>query len=226
MQTLAGAGGAVFAQELHSRRPAGAAALLTSPAAWPAKSFQVRASASAGAADINAEGRSGIAGFSGGVGAAGFAPDAVEAPAPVKAVVTAVLPWWRRWQGTNRRLRQQLSAYGIAGLIAYGFCNTLYYTVAFVVFWVYVVKVPKGLGWTKTAAYFAEVMAFTWTCSQVTKIARAGLALGLAPVVDGALLYVQCRIGLRSRAATAWLFAGIMLTVAGLVFTGLVTIWS
>lgn len=58
------------------------------------------------------------------------------------------------------------------------------------------------------------------------QIPRAALALGLAPVVDGALYYVQCRIGLRSRAATAWLFAGVMLTVAALVFTGLVTIWS
>ena len=51
---------------------------------------------------------------------------------------------WREWQNKNRRLQQQLKSYGMAGLIAYGLCNTLYYTFAFLFIWVYIAKVPRG----------------------------------------------------------------------------------
>jgi hypothetical protein len=41
-------------------------------------------------------------------------------------------------------LQQQLTSYGMAGLVAYGVLNTLYYTVAFVVYWTWVVQAERG----------------------------------------------------------------------------------
>ena len=58
------------------------------------------------------------------------------------------------------------------------------------------------------------------------QVARAGLALALAPIVDGCLLMVQCRLGLRSRSASFWLVAGVMLSLAALIFGTIVAIWS
>lgn len=46
----------------------------------------------------------------------------------------------------ERRLRQQLKSLGLAGVVAYGLFNTIYYTVAFLFIWIYVAKVPSGEG--------------------------------------------------------------------------------
>lgn len=48
--------------------------------------------------------------------------------------------------------------------------NALYYSGAFLFFWVYVFKVERGLGLAATAQRFAAVMASVWAGSQV----RAG----------------------------------------------------
>ncbi len=55
---------------------------------------------------------------------------------------------------------------------------------------------------------------------------RAGAALALAPIVDGVLLMVQCRLGLRSRSSTFWLVIGIMLSFAALMFGFVIMLWS
>ena len=80
-----------------------------------------------------------------------------------------------------------------------GIFNTLYYTVSFLVFWCWVVKVPTGQGLAATAKAFAQVMASVWAGSQVTKAPRAAAALMLAPLVDLLMGALQRTLGLRSR---------------------------
>ena len=48
------------------------------------------------------------------------------------------------WLAESRRLRTQLQTYGVAGLLAYGLLNTIYYSAAFLIIWLYIVKVPRG----------------------------------------------------------------------------------
>lgn len=46
--------------------------------------------------------------------------------------------------GNLGRLQQQIKAFGLAGVVAYGLFNTLYYTAAFLIIWTKVLKVPSG----------------------------------------------------------------------------------
>jgi hypothetical protein len=41
-------------------------------------------------------------------------------------------------------LRERLAGLGVAGVVAYGLLNTLYYTAAFYFVWTYVARVPRG----------------------------------------------------------------------------------
>lgn len=41
-------------------------------------------------------------------------------------------------------MRQQIQGLGVAGIVAYGLLNTLYYSVAFLFVWLYIAKVPSG----------------------------------------------------------------------------------
>jgi hypothetical protein len=66
-----------------------------------------------------------------------------------------------------QQLREQLQRYGLAGLLAYGLLNTAYYSCTFLFVWVYVAKVPHGLGLQGAALKFLEVFALTWGGSQV-----------------------------------------------------------
>lgn len=54
--------------------------------------------------------------------------------------------------------------------------------------------------------------------SQVTKLARAGAAVAMAPAVDGLLLMVQCRLGLQSRQQAFWLLISTLLLITAAVF--------
>jgi hypothetical protein len=128
----------------------------------------------------------------------------------------------------SRELGAALRSYGLAGVLAYGLLNTLYYTCAFLVVWVYVLKVPAGLGTAAAARRFGETFVVVWAGSQVTKLARAGGALVLAPVANALLDRVQARLPerLRSRgvAFTAAVCACVL--VALLLFSGVVLLWS
>jgi hypothetical protein len=64
-------------------------------------------------------------------------------------------------------LRERLQRYGLSGVLAYGLLNTLYYSCMFLFVWVYVAKVPSGLGLPGAARKFLEVFALTWGGSQV-----------------------------------------------------------
>lgn len=101
--------------------------------------------------------------------------------------------------------QSRLAAYGVAGVVAYGILNTLYYTVAFVAAWFFLQPEPPapGQGWGGAVKSVGLVMAGTWVGSQVTKIARAAGAVALAPVVDGLLDKVGRRLGGKRRAVAA-----------------------
>ncbi|CAG9463677.1 unnamed protein product [Pedinophyceae sp. YPF-701] len=123
-------------------------------------------------------------------------------------------------------MQERLSQYGAAGVIAYGLLNTLYYTCTFLFIWVYVARVPRGLGATQAAIKFTEVLALTWAGSQVTKLARFAGALAMAPVVDILLnKLAQIRvIGSKPKAFAVVVAA--CLGVAALLFSGVVLCWA
>jgi hypothetical protein len=51
----------------------------------------------------------------------------------------------QKWNQDTCKLREQLQSLGLAGVVAYGLFNTLYYTVAFLVAWFTVANVPAGM---------------------------------------------------------------------------------
>jgi hypothetical protein len=113
-------------------------------------------------------------------------------------------------------------------VLAYGLLNTAYYTSVFVLMWTCVLKVPAGMGAAAAARRFAEVFVLTWTGSQVTKLARAGGALFLAPVANALLDRVEARLPLRwrSRGAAFTVSVCACVAVALSLFGGVVFLWS
>jgi hypothetical protein len=63
-----------------------------------------------------------------------------------------------------------------------------------------------------------EVFAIVWAGSQVTKLARAGGALALAPLVDSGMGWLQRRLALGSKRAAFALVVAACLVVAGALF--------
>lgn len=105
------------------------------------------------------------------------APDADE---PAGGIVG----WWRDYNARAKDMASQIKALGLAGFTAYGIFNTAYYTLAFTTAWS-IRSVPSNIGIAATWRIAGEVMALVWAGSQVTKLARAGMALALAPKIDG-----------------------------------------
>lgn len=105
------------------------------------------------------------------------APDADE---PAGGIVG----WWRDYNARAKDMASQIKALGLAGFTAYGIFNTAYYTLAFTAAWS-IRSVPSNIGIAATWRIAGEVMALVWAGSQVTKLARAGMALALAPKIDG-----------------------------------------
>ncbi|KAJ8749331.1 hypothetical protein K2173_018815 [Erythroxylum novogranatense] len=88
---------------------------------------------------------------------------------------------------TSNEVLTKLKRYGISGVLAYGLLNTAYYLTTFLLVWFYVAPAPGKLGFLAAVERFFKVMATVWAGSQVTKLARAGGALALAPFVDEGL---------------------------------------
>ena len=83
--------------------------------------------------------------------------------------------------------------------MAYGLCNTLYYTFAFLLIWFTVAKVPSGQGLAGSAKATAATFALVWAGSQISKIPRAAAALLAAPIVDVLLEKVKTQFKLDSK---------------------------
>ncbi len=101
---------------------------------------------------------SGMASFTGGSGSASFC--AAAAPRHVSCgKKNSASYWWtqtacskgriqsRLWRRkeASQSLTQRLKVYGLAGVVAYGLLNTVYYTAMFTYMWTVGFKVPRGL---------------------------------------------------------------------------------
>lgn len=95
-------------------------------------------------------------------------------------------------------VRDKLAAAGLAGIVAYGIFNTLYYTVAFLMVFK-IAKIPSGQGLAASAQAVAKILAVVWAGSQVTKLVRAGAALLAVPFVDALLSFIKQKFSLDSK---------------------------
>jgi len=96
-------------------------------------------------------------------------------------------------------LKAKLAAAGLSGVASYGIFNTLYYTIAFILVWYGVARVPKGQGIAVAAAAATKTLAIVWAGSQVTKLPRAGAALLAAPAVDKLLSFLKHTFRLKGK---------------------------
>jgi hypothetical protein len=92
----------------------------------------------------------------------------------------------------------RLASAGLAGVVAYGIFNTVYYTAAFLMVFK-LAKVPSGQGLAASAQAVAKILAVVWAGSQVTKLARAGAALLAVPFVDALLDFIKRKFKLASK---------------------------
>ena len=91
-------------------------------------------------------------------------------------------------------LAAQVKDLGMAGMTAYGILNTLYYTLAFTTAWSFR-AIPANLSLAAAFRVAGECMALVWAGSQVTKIARLGLAVAGAPKMDQGIKSVCAKAG-------------------------------
>lgn len=91
-------------------------------------------------------------------------------------------------------LAAQVKDLGMAGMTAYGILNTLYYTLAFTTAWSFR-AIPANLSFAAAFRVAGECMALVWAGSQVTKIARLGLAVAGAPKMDQGIKSVCAKTG-------------------------------
>jgi len=135
---------------------------------------------------------------------------------------------WARHSASARRAAEQLKGFGLAGVLAYGLLNTLWYTVGFLVAWTTVVQAPCGLGVANTARKLAETFALVWAGSQVTKPLRGAGALCLAPLVKRLQVGVAARLpaGLRSEGAAFTVCVLGCVGIAALLFGTVVLVWA
>lgn len=123
-------------------------------------------------------------------------------------------------------LRSQLATLGVAGVVAYGILNTVYYTATFHLIWRYAARVPRGLGVSATAAKCAEVAALTWVGSQATKVPRIAGAVILSPLVDAGLAVLQRYLRLRTRQGAAAVVVAFCLVSAAAFYGTTVLLWA
>eukprot|EP00899_Mesostigma_viride_P004406 jgi/Mesvir1/13967/Mv12430-RA.1 len=115
---------------------------------------------------------------------------------------------------------------GVAGVLSYGLFNTLYYIGAFLFVWIYVVKVPRGLGVLAASQKFVSVMAIVWAGSQLTKLVRAGGALLCAPLMDRLIDATQRVFSLRQRSHAFAAICGVCWVLFVVLFTAIILIWA
>ncbi|KAK4746221.1 hypothetical protein SAY87_012533 [Trapa incisa] len=100
---------------------------------------------------------------------------------------------------TSNETLKKLKRYGISGILSYGLLNTAYYLTTFLLVWFYFAPAPEKRGYLAAVERFLKIMAMVWAGSQVTKVARAGGALALAPFVDRGLSWFAMKYRFKSR---------------------------
>ncbi|GMN55688.1 hypothetical protein TIFTF001_024785 [Ficus carica] len=121
---------------------------------------------------------------------------------------------------------EKLRRYGISGLLSYGLLNTAYYLTTFLVVWFYVAPAPGKMGYLAAVERFLKIMAMVWAGSQVTKIARAGGALALAPFVDRGLSWFTLKFKFESQGQAFMAIVAFCLGLAILLFFFVTLLWA
>lgn len=121
---------------------------------------------------------------------------------------------------------KKLGRYGIAGVLSYGLLNTAYYLTAFLVVWLYVAPAPGKMGYGAAVKRFLKIMAMVWAGSQVTKPAKAGGALALAPFVDRGLSWFTAKFGFQSQGKASLAISGFCLALVMVFFLVVTLLWA
>ncbi|KAI3495522.1 hypothetical protein L1887_37863 [Cichorium endivia] len=119
---------------------------------------------------------------------------------------------------SSSEILKKLKRYGISGILSYGLLNTAYYLTAFLVAWFYIAPAPGKMGYWTAVKRFVKLMAMVWAGSQVTKLARAGGALALAPVVDKGLSWFMEKFKFKSQAKAFTVIVGFCFGLAAVLF--------
>ncbi|XP_019156358.1 PREDICTED: uncharacterized protein LOC109153062 [Ipomoea nil] len=125
-----------------------------------------------------------------------------------------------------KEIVKKLRRYGISGVLSYGLLNTAYYLTTFLVVWIYVAPAPVKMGYLATVKRFFKILAMVWAGSQVTKLARAGGALALAPFVDRGLAWFTAKFGFKSQGKAFMAVVGFCFALAVIVFLMVTLLWA
>jgi hypothetical protein len=125
-------------------------------------------------------------------------------------------PTFGKGSGYNLKLsdlKDKLTNTGASGLVAYGFLNCIYYTVATAIVWFTVsskeagAAVEMGTGYmTKlkgNMAKFPKIMLLVWAGSQTTKMFRISGSIFLAPWASSLLKWMQRKLNISQSNAVA-----------------------
>ncbi|CAM9427268.1 unnamed protein product [Choristocarpus tenellus] len=125
---------------------------------------------------------------------------------------------------------EKLQTYGMAGLLAYGMLNALYYILAFCVVWsgslgtASLSTSAQSLGmWGRiglSSKRFVKVITLVWAGSQATKPLRGGGALLLAPWAEKVLDSTEKRLHLPSRKRALAILCSLLLSSTLFIFAG------
>lgn len=121
---------------------------------------------------------------------------------------------------------KKLGRYGIAGVLSYGLLNTAYYLTTFLFVWLYVAPAPGKMGYGAAVKRFLKIMAMVWAGSQVTKPAKAGGALALAPFVDRGLSWFTAKFGFQSQEKASLTISGFCLALVLVFFLVVTLLWA
>ncbi|PWA81638.1 fatty acid hydroxylase 1 [Artemisia annua] len=119
---------------------------------------------------------------------------------------------------SSSEILNKLRRYGISGILSYGLLNTAYYLSAFLVAWFYIAPAPGKMGYWTAVKRFVKLMAMVWAGSQVTKLARLGGALALAPIVDKGLSWFMAKFKFESQAKAFSVIVGCCFGLAAVLF--------
>ncbi|XP_059649337.1 uncharacterized protein LOC132295189 [Cornus florida] len=127
---------------------------------------------------------------------------------------------------TFNEILKRLRRYGISGILSYGLLNTAYYLTTFLLVWFYVAPAPGKMGYFAAVERFLKIMAMVWAGSQVTKLARAGGALALAPFVDRGLSWFAVKFNFQSQGKAFMVVVGFCFGVAIMLFLVVTLLWA
>jgi hypothetical protein len=120
-------------------------------------------------------------------------------------------------------LKKLLAKSGRSGLLAYGFLNCAYYTLATGIAWKFSLaklRVAESITLFKRCeivlSRLGSVLVMVWAGSQVTKVFRLSGAVALAPLADKMMTLVKDKLKLSDENAAFWFSIRLLwLTFAG-----------